>query len=521
MFLVAVGALVAVVLPAAPASAHPLGNFTVNHYDGLRFDPDGVSDVAVVDAAEIPTAQAAPSIDTDGDGVASAAERSVYADRRCASLAAAVQLTVEGRTVPFVVGSRLFTYRPGVAGLRTSRLECRLRAMATMASPTTAAFTDGFEASRVGWHEITAVGTGVRLEHCPVPQRSISDGLLHYPNDLLSSPLDVRAATLHLVPGAGASSVKPGANMVPSAGILDRGVNQVTTVFNHLVGRRHLTVAVGLAAVALALLLGAAHAALPGHGKTVMAAYIAGRQGSVRDAFVVGATVTATHTGGVLALGLALTLSASLAGEAILQVLGVVSGLLVAGLGAGLLIGALRQRRAQRADAAVVPAAEPIAAPALVLVGAGGPPVTAPHDHGFSSHAHGHSSGGHTHSDSHRHGHPAPAVVSRRGLVGMGIAGGLVPSPSALVVLLAAVALGRTLFGIALVLAYGLGMAGTLTVAGLVLVKVRDRYRGRLGSRRSVAGTLARRWADLIPITTACLVIVVGLGLGARGAGVV
>ena len=113
---------------------------------------------------------------------------------------------------------------------------------------------------------------------------------------------------------------------------------------------------------------------------------------------------------------------------------------------------------------------------------------------------------------------PAPAgrAFSRRGLIGMGIAGGLVPSPSALVVLLSAIALGRTAFGVLLVIGYGLGMAATLTAAGLVLVTVRDRYQHRLGAARGRLGTLARRWGVVTPYATAALVSVVGLGLTVR-----
>ncbi|MGH9150915.1 MAG: hypothetical protein ACRD03_00595 [Acidimicrobiales bacterium] len=104
----------------------------------------------------------------------------------------------------------------------------------------------------------------------------------------------------------------------------------------------------------------------------------------------------------------------------------------------------------------------------------------------------------------------------------MGVAGGLVPRPSALVVLLAAVALGRTVFGVILVLAYGLGMAATLTAAGLVLVRVRERLE-RTGGRRRVrpVAWLARRWAGAMPFATACLVILVGLGLAFRSYGAV
>jgi ABC-type nickel/cobalt efflux system permease component RcnA len=248
-------------------------------------------------------------------------------------------------------------------------------------------------------------------------------------------------------------------------------VAQADRALERVVGG-HLTPFVGALAVLLALTLGAAHAALPGHGKTVMAAYIAGRRGRRRDALTVGAIVTLTHTGGVLVLGLLLTATAGLAGEVVLSWLGIASGILVAAVGVAMLAGVLRRRT----------------------------PVHH-HDHGHS----------HEHPHDH-HGHPHPSrQVGRLSLVGMGIAGGLVPSPSALIVLLGAIGLGRTAFGVLLVLAYGAGMAAMLTAAGLVLVRMRDRWASR--PRRTLA-----RLAALAPAGTAALVLCVGLGLAGRAA---
>ena len=101
----------------------------------------------------------------------------------------------------------------------------------------------------------------------------------------------------------------------------------------------------------------------------------------------------------------------------------------------------------------------------------------------------------------------------------MGIAGGLVPSPSALVVLLSAIALGRTIFGIVLVIGYGVGMAGTLTLAGVLLVRLRDRYRQNAASEKGRVRAFATRWTRLTPYFTASLVLVVGLGLAVRSLG--
>jgi ABC-type nickel/cobalt efflux system permease component RcnA len=192
-----------------------------------------------------------------------------------------------------------------------------------------------------------------------------------------------------------------------------------------------------------------------------MAAYLAGRRGTRRDALLIGATVTATHTTGVLVLGLVVSVSASVAPDGVLSWLGVLSGLLVAGIGVMLLASAARAWRVGRRDPAV--AAQRV----LVTVG-------------------------------HGHGQESPARFGRGALVGLGVAGGLVPSPTALLVLLGAIGLGRTWFGVGLVLSYGFGMAGTLTAAGLLLVGLRDRlnrvtFSDRLPASRPGWSPRARR----------------------------
>jgi ABC-type nickel/cobalt efflux system permease component RcnA len=508
---------------AGPASAHPLGNFTINHYDGLTLRADGVDDTAVIDTAEIPTSQRRPRIDTNHDGSVSSVERAAHARRSCATLAGALHLTVDGRRLPLGTTRSSFTYRTGAAGLSTSRLVCRLHVDADLHRSAIVAFADGYEADRIGWREVTALGDGVHLDHSPVPASSVSDKLLRYPNNLLSSPLDVRAATVHTLPGPGVSTFATGLAAVPGAGFLARALDRLNSVFDGLVGAKHAGLGVSLLAVLLAVVLGASHAALPGHGKTVMAAYIAGRRGRIRDAVTVGATVTLTHTAGVLALGLALTLSASIAGDVVLRDLGVVSGLLIAVVGVGLLRSAVRERphRLHAFDdqiEAVAPVHdqvhEPVPEPVRELVTVGAPasapaPVAGHHHHDGHEHDHHHAHGrGHDHG--HHHGRP----LSRGGLIGMGVAGGLVPSPSALVVLLGAIALGRTVFGVVLVLGYGVGMAATLIAAGLLLVKMRNRF-DRPGMR--VRLRWATRLSALMPVLTATLVVVVGLALAGRG----
>ena len=482
--LAVIGAAVAafVVVPTTSAQAHPLGNFTVNHYDGLTLYADRVAITSIVDAAEIPTAQLRHRVDVDGDGTLTSGERAAYAARSCAALRMDLVLSVGTRSARLVGDDASFVLEPGAAGLETSRLVCRSSSAVDLTRGTTVGFADDHLADRIGWREITARGVGVSLVRSPVPQTSVSSELRSYPGDLLSSPLDVRRAEIEVRPGGGLSTVARGIDTVPGAGPVARAVEWLNQTFSGLAGAEHLTLGVGLLAVLVSLLLGACHAALPGHGKTVMAAYLAGKRGTTRDAIVVGATVTATHTIGVLVLGLALTASSSLAGDEIIGDLGVGSGVLVALIGVGLVIGAVRRRRA----AGSVPA---------------------------DGHVHGH---GHGHSHSHGHGqghtHEVPSGrIGRPGLVGMGVAGGLVPSPSALVVLLGAVALGRTVFGVLLVLTYGIGMAATLTAAGLLAVRLSGRWRERVAVTR-----LAHRLGDATPIVTGGLVVVVGIGLAAR-----
>jgi len=517
--------LLGVSLVLAPvASAHPLGNATVNHYDGLSLFPDHITIRAIEDTAEIPTLQRGPDIDSNGDRALSVAERAGYAARQCRSLAAAERLSTGGNRLALSVLASDYTQRPGAIQLTVGRLVCQLQATADLSRDATVSIDDQWDSEGIGWHEITAVADGVSLQNSPFPASSISGELLHYPNNLLSSPLDVHSGSITVHPG-NASSTYHAVRALPGAALPVRALNALANRFNALVGAKHLTVGVGLLAVLLSMLLGAGHAFLPGHGKTIMAAYLVGRRGRLRDVVTVGATVTLTHTAGVLILGGLISLTAAFAPTAAEQDLAVVSGLLVAGVGVGLLVGALRRRRSSSQLASEVEdSLVALDVPERVLVGADGsathPTASAsthghehPHGHGRSHpHPHGH---GHPHRHGHGHGNGEPQRFGRSGLIGLGVAGGLVPSPSALLVLLAAIALGRTAFGVILVLGYGLGMAGALTAAGLILVRLRGRL-GRVFDGRSGATT---RLVNALPVLTACLVLVVGVGLTLRAIG--
>ena len=480
--LAAIALAAAILLPAGAASAHPLGNFTVNTYTGLRIQPDRMVVDLVVDMAEIPAVQARRAIDADGNAEVGNDEAAGYAARACPDASAKVELTVDGRRAPLRSTSADVTFPAGTAGLPTLRLTCALVADTgeqrgeREIELTSTAFTD-----RVGWREVTAVGDRTTIVSSNVRGVSTSGRLTAYPDDLLSSPPDQRTATVRARPGGPPAPDVAGA--VPGARVAQpRGLDSATRSFTNLVARQQLTVGFGILAFGLAVGLGAIHAFAPGHGKTVMAAYLVGERGSLRQAAVIGLTVTATHTAGVLVLGVVLSASTSLAPETIYPWLGLASGLMLAGIGAGLLRRALRR------------------GPVLVAAG---------HSHGHS-HGHDHSHGpGHSHHHHEHHDDQRP--VAWRSLVPLGLAGGMVPSPSAIVVLLGAIALGRAWFGVLLVIAYGLGMAVTLTGAGLLLVRARGVVEHRLSGRvASVAGAL--------PMITATCIVAAGLFLAMRGA---
>ena len=475
--LVVAAALLTIGAPAA--NAHPLGNFTINLYSGLRIRPDGVALRYVVDMAEIPTFQERHRLDPDGDGRVDATEAAAYATQSCTELAAHLTIAFDGHDVAPVVRSSAVTQPPGAAGLPTTRIVCELTAAARIAGITTIAYRDQNDVGRVGWHEVTATGDGTTLTATDVPSASISAELTRYPQDLLRSPLDVRTASIRARIG-GALASEP-ASGTPS--LLPRGIDRATRAFTSLLAQRRFTLPLAALALVLALGLGALHALAPGHGKTVMAAYLVGQKGSLRQGALIGLTVTATHTAGVLVLGLIVSASTALAPERLYPMFGIASGALLATIGAGLLRRALRARRTR------MHAQDPT-----------------------STHA-GHTHG-HMHDDA-----PLPDALRARNLIAVGFAGGLVPSPSAIVVLLGAIAVRRTWFGVALVVAYGLGMAATLSGAGLVLVKARGMIERRTarglahGARHPFAAVVART----LPVLTAGTILSVGVVFTARG----
>ena len=483
-------AAAAVVLVSATAAlAHPLGNFTVNTYSGLRVEPDGVRVDFVVDMAEIPALQTSQQIGHEAGGRSASLRRRAYELAECRRLGDGIQLRVDGTALPLEVTSTGLAFPPGQAGLDTLRLTCSF--LATTAGPvrsdvTVAYRSDNFT-DRIGWHEITAIGDRMTLVQSPVPTSSVSAKLTRYPKDLLSAPLDQRTVELRVRPGGPAAPADDSSHPEVTSP-LPRGIDQATQAFTSFVGRQDLSLGFAAVALALSVLLGAIHALAPGHGKTMMAAYLVGQRGSLRQALGIGLTVTATHTAGVLVLGIAISTSAVVAPERLYPWLGFASGLLLVAVGVGILRRVVQSRST--------------------------------HDHHHDT-ADVHHGDGHLHTHGgHRHHHHGPRAegsmpLRRRDLLAIGFVGGFLPSPSAVVVLLGAIALGRTWFGLLLVAAYGLGMAGTLTGAGLLLQRAGSTIDRRLHRLRRCGLQSANRF---LPIATALVIVVVGSALALRAA---
>jgi nickel/cobalt transporter (NicO) family protein len=418
----------AALLAPAAASAHPLGNFTINRFSRVEASGHRVYVRYVLDLAEIPTFQAG-HIDARA-----------YARR----IARNAQFEKDGKAVRLVPLGTALAHPRGSAGLHTTRLEVIL-AGPTLPGKTSISYRDNNYKDRIGWQEIVVGPTA----------RSISDELRAYPKNMLQSPLDITSVKTQLAPTSGPDvppALSSGKTLEAPDRVADAG-------FSSLIGRHHLSALVILASLAAAFFWGMAHALSPGHGKTIVAAYLVGQRGTPWHAAALGAIVTATHTIGVFALGLVtLALSAFIVPEQLYPWLNLVSGVLVVAIGATVFRSRLRHR-------------------------------------------------GHTHDHGHHHHHHEHEAPTRRSLVAVGITGGLLPCPSALVVLLAAISLHRVAFGMLLIVAFSAGLALSITGIGLVAVFAKQIFK-----RASFEGRLVR----LLPAVSALVILAAGLAMTVR-----
>jgi len=487
---------------AGPASAHPLGNFTINLYSGLVVEPGRLQVNYVLDMAEIPTFQEMPRIDGNGDGTASAAERSAYAAVKAGQLMRGVTATVDGRPVALRVVSSSMRFRPGQGGLPILRLEVEFAG--TIPRSGALEYHEGNDAGRIGWREITAVGAdGTAVQGSDVPARSVSDALLSYPTALLKSPLHVTSATVRFHPGASGA-----APVLPVAGGSAQRPGITGGAFARLATWTGLSVPALLLALLLAMGFGAVHALLPGHGKTIMAAYLVGAGGRVKQAAQVGLAVAFMHTASVLGIGLVVFTLAQFAPEQVYPWITLASGLLVIGLGVGLLVTRVRARRAVPGHIPMAEVHVPHRELALVGAGSGSANGDGNGDGIGNGHIVDHH---HDHGHAHRHPHELPDLdrpLSRRGLAGLAVAGGILPSPTALVVLVSTVSAHRAGFGLALIVAFSVGLAGALVGVGVLALRARTMVSRRL------SGTFLR-W---VSVASAAVIVGVGVFLAVKGA---
>lgn len=492
--------LLALAAPAA-VSAHPLGNFTINVYNGITVAAEWIDIDRVVDMAELPTVTARREMDADRDGVPRDDEVAAWAERTCAAAPGELTLSLAGRPLtltPLTVG---ISFPVGQAGLKTLRLVCGYTTSVPASGvPTQVEFRDSSYASRTGWRELVIAPAGVTLAGAEEFATTSSGRLVSY-------PIGARAALPRQVAAAfsftASSSVPAPATPViedavplgsapadvvmeaPSPAALPGASSDVPAQIGALIQASDLSPVALLIALGVAAFVGAFHAATPGHGKTLMAAYLVGSRGTVRDALGLGLTVTVAHTIGVFALGaIVLLAGAALPSERLLPMLGLASGIIVTLLGASMLLQRMRARSHERAGA---------------------------RDHGHE-HVHEHvhedsEAGWHSHgSMRHTHLPDSEGPLRRRNLLALGIVGGLVPSASAILILLGAIAAGRPALGMILTVAFGAGMAAVLVGVGVLLVKARS-FVERIPSR-GLSRTLA-----YAPLASAIVFLVAGAAI--------
>jgi ABC-type nickel/cobalt efflux system permease component RcnA len=503
-------------LSMAPAAfAHPMGNFSINHYSKIIPGAHAIEVDYIIDMAEIPTfqqMQASAIVPKSGDP-----SLVPYLQSESELLKGGLALFVEGRPLTLRTISRQAIFPPGAGGLPTMKMGFVF--VATLPNDLTDSsasvrYRDDNYPDRAGWKEIVAVnGSCATLVSSSVPASDRSLELTNYPTDMLHSPPQTLEASLSIkaAPFGNKSELQANSGWLTTSGVVASGkvilkANSQGTprsAFTELINSQRTDFLFMAMAALIAAVLGGFHALEPGHGKTLVAAYLVGSHGKARHAVLLGAIVTASHTISVYALGL-ITLYASqwILPERLYPWLGIGSGLMVAGLGFTLFIRRYLATESHAEDGHV-------------------------HDH---AHGHRHNWWGghvrevdthshsdvilheHDHSEGHDHSHGAehemPRItreLSLSGLFALGITGGIVPCPAALVVLLGALAFHRVAFGLFLIVAFSAGLAAVLISLGLAMV-----YAGRFMSRFGAQGPLTQRW---LPLASSAVITIIGVTL--------
>ncbi len=466
---------------ATVSFAHPLGNFTINHFSRIQVGRDQIRLRYVIDMAEIPTFQELQSLTGTNEGSPKSDELDRYASGLVASYAERLLLSVDGVREQLELSSKRIQLLPGAGGMPTMRVECEFTAPATLSLNATRhlRFEDKNYPDRIGWREIVvSSSSGISVFDSSAYGSAITDELKAYPVNLTAPP-DERQAQFSITAGIIPNGSRP---------LMARDGQPVTVAqrdrLAELIAVPKLTARVALVGLLIAILLGGLHAMSPGHGKAVVGAYLIGSRGTARHAAFLGLTVTITHTAGVFALGMVTLLASNyVVPERLYPILSLLSGAIVVFIGVSLLVRRFRSLLVQHSTEEL-------------------------HTDGGHMHAHAesmlpHSHGGRSHSHVPPGGDGSP--VTWKSLLLLGISGGLLPCPSALVVLLAAISLHRVGYGLLLVVAFSIGLAGMLTAVGLVFV-----YAQRLVKLQRRFGSLGRV-QRVLPVVSALVISCAGL----------
>ena len=455
--LVAAALSLGLTLLAALAAAHPAGLTSVNRYLGIGWSAPGRIHVAyLIDFAELPAYAEIDALDADHDGTATPDEQRAYLERRLPPLVAAWTILVDGvKLTPIVTGSSL-QISPGERGLETLRIAADVEADVrrgedepTTGAPLQVVVRDASFAERPGWREMAAEES---------PSAAVVSGATGQTRNALAYAQG-SGAPPRVDEGRFAfrwRGAAPGASPLPAPPGEAVAVDARVAEWSRALERSSGSLSLSLVALALALALGAAHALSPGHGKALAAAYLVGARARAGHALLFGAAVTVAHTVVVFAIGCgALALERRMGSEPLLRGLEIVSA------GSVALLGVIQVSRRFREAAAW---------------------------------------------RGHDHGHPAATGMGWRSLVALGASAGLTPCPSALALLLAAIALRRYAFGLVLVAAFSVGVAATLTMVGWIAIAARSRVTDRADTSPWAAALL--QW---LPVVSSASVLLVGV----------
>ena len=478
--------------------AHPMGNFSVNHYARIEPSTRGVDVLYVLDLAEIPTFELLQKWNLTGASPRDQIQRNAEAQAR--QWIQNLSISANGRSVIPQLRSTEVVMADGAGGMRVMRVNIRLRVAVTSGR---LEYEDRNYAGRAGWKEIViAGGRGAALESATGRDLDRSQALTAYPQDpTVAPPQDLQASLEWTVAAPHAQANKPeivtapaapvaASSPAPTAAVPAQASAPGTVVrgdfLSQLLNKKEIGFGLALIGMAVAFVLGAIHAMSPGHGKTIVAAYLVGARGTMKHAIFLGGMVTFTHTISVFFLGFTtLFLSQYVLPEKIYPVLGAISGLSIVWIGALMLY-----KRAMRLRS----------------------PSHGDHHHHDHDHTHDHH---HDHEHGpHGHTHVPEGDVTLGSLIALGASGGLVPCPSALVLLLSSIALGRVGLGMVLLVSFSAGLAVVLMSIGILVLYAKH----LLPDSEKAARHPAFR---LIPVFSAAVVMCIGLVMTGVSLGVI